>query len=276
MASDDDDSENCPICMNPSNAFTTLTCNHKFCYLCIKQTMIQCTPVCPLCRAPIDKSKVDITSAIGDIDLSDVKWLFAGRNGGWWAYESTMDRQIEDAFQAGKPEVKIEILGKKYKIDFTTMQQVGDTVSRQIKRKTAIDVPKGVAGVRQNTSASAAYSAAPLTAISATPLATSLAVFIAKSPAFNHTTGSRRAYASSSAASSAASTSASSAAFTVASSAVPIAASTAPSSAASSAVGQQSHIDPPRRTTRVRRPPLRYAVSGSSDPQSPDSSDDDT
>lgn len=177
--------DTCSICYDTLKTNITLSCKHVFCYLCIK-TVIQTNnsmgedSSCPLCREPIDGALLE--NASGDIDTlpsrnENFAWMYEGRKGGWWYYQSDHNAQIEEGYQkyidvqnmgSGgdvvimNNMVNIEVCSKPYTINFETMQQyqsyqanvVGNGYYRNIKRvdKFELDTSKGVAGVKYNTS----------------------------------------------------------------------------------------------------------------------------
>nr|QBK85429.1 MAG: WWE domain protein [Marseillevirus LCMAC101] len=121
---------------------------------------------CPICRGAIpddvyENAKMKDTAAI-EMDNVDYRWLYCGRNNGWWAYTDTHNRIIEAAFQDFLENnvdnsVSIVIYGKSYAVNFTAMTQTsphGDT--RGIKRlATDEDLEnfdetslKGIAGIQ--------------------------------------------------------------------------------------------------------------------------------
>ena len=139
----------CSICMETPELKWTLPCNHSFCYLCLKGSIETNNSGCPMCRGPIpndvyENAKMKDAPPIEMEDV-DYRWLYSGRNNGWWAYTDSHNRIIEAAFKSflqedllgggGGDTVCVTIYGKVYTINFTDMKQTsphGDW--RNIKR----------------------------------------------------------------------------------------------------------------------------------------------
>ena len=131
--------DECSICMETPELKWTLPCNHSFCYLCLKGAIESANNGCPLCRGPIpndvyENAKMkDMGSWTLELENVDYRWLYSGRNDGWWAYSDSHNRIIEAAFKSflqeemlgdgGDDSVSINIYGKVYTISFTDMTQ---------------------------------------------------------------------------------------------------------------------------------------------------------
>jgi E3 ubiquitin-protein ligase RNF146 len=160
----------CSICLDTPELKWTLPCKHSFCYLCIKGTIESTGNTCPLCRGfiPLDvyeNAKMKDMGGSMDIENIDNRWLYSGRNNGWWVYSDSHNHIIEDAYKRylqrellgseGDDFVVIHIYGKEYTINFTDMTQrspVGDW--RNVQRLSIEDLEdfeglcKGVAGIQ--------------------------------------------------------------------------------------------------------------------------------
>jgi E3 ubiquitin-protein ligase RNF146 len=158
-----DDEEICVVCIDkPVNPFT-LPCKHVFCYMCIKRVAADLKP-CPSCNAIIPEfvlEKAKVSNEIIKLEEISSKWLYSGRNSGWWYYSKEYDEIIEEAWNKCKnPEVgtksyvNINILGRNYKIDFYSMKQIATTGEiRNIKRVEILGeeeniIVKGITGVQ--------------------------------------------------------------------------------------------------------------------------------
>ncbi len=166
--------DECSICLQPKELKWALPCNHSFCYLCLKGSIEANSSGCPICRGPIpndvyEKAKMKDMGA-PEIEMEDVdyRWLYSGRNSGWWAYSDSHNRIIEAAFKSFLQEdllgggddtgsVNINIYGKNYTVNFTAMTQTsshGDW--RNIKRLASEEdlegfdekLLKGIAGIQ--------------------------------------------------------------------------------------------------------------------------------
>ena len=156
--------EDCVICLGKMVNSFTLPCDHTFCYMCLKRVAEDRKP-CPLCNALIpnfvlEKVKVSEES----INLKDVvgKWMYSGRNNGWWYYSPEHDEIIEEVWNMAKKyrpdslgsiSLNINILGRLYLIDFDKMTQSADSgVIRNIKRVEKFDEGdddvKGISGIQ--------------------------------------------------------------------------------------------------------------------------------
>jgi hypothetical protein len=117
---------------------------------------------CPVCRANIPNDVYE-NAKMAEITMKDVnyRWLYSGRNNGWWAYSDSHNRIIEDAYnsflQDSTSTTNINVYGKNYCINFSHMTQrspYGDW--RNLKRLGTIEdldnfdekSLKGIAGIR--------------------------------------------------------------------------------------------------------------------------------
>jgi len=120
-----DNGDKCGICLDNVNLPIILTCNHKFCFLCIKGT-VQFNnqdpyrnedeqDTCPLCRAPIDpdlihnqhlKTKITFNNNSNNNNIENttnskntmVCWLYESLGGGWWMYDMKSSQEIEEYY----------------------------------------------------------------------------------------------------------------------------------------------------------------------------------
>ena len=141
-------------CVNP----VRLPCDHIFCYLCIKGVAVR-NSRCALCRSPIPHgfldrpavvNKDEITSSLKQFATSH-SWFYEAKDGRWWMYEHRTSSDIETAYTEQKKNLKIQISGFSYVVDFERMVQFREGIpnrQRRIKRDTvrSADV-KGVAGI---------------------------------------------------------------------------------------------------------------------------------
>ena len=160
------DSDNeCSICLESYKLPYKLPCGHEYCYLCIKQSIESYITTCPLCRTDIPSYVSENAQLIdNNSNKTHGKWMYSGRNGGWWYYDPSTDKTIEDAYQiykakGGKSTLKVMILGNEYIIDFCEMKQirVNHSAVRIIKRAENTnedDLIKGFAGLGFKTLAS--------------------------------------------------------------------------------------------------------------------------
>lgn len=145
--------EECPICYEHLINPITLACNHTFCYLCVKATLLRGNYSCPMCRAVVDESYLEnAKTAVKHVTNQDVVWMYAGRTDGWWCYQSDHSSQIEQAYQENRKTFDIYILSILYRINFEALTQLNTAngAIRKIKRVTHPEPTsvKGVAGLR--------------------------------------------------------------------------------------------------------------------------------
>lgn len=168
-SSSEKDPNVCPVCYDPLQVPITLPCDHKFCYLCVKGSMLFGNNKCPMCRCIlpndyIEKAIVSIDEA--DVDTTKPRWMYRGRYDGWWFYQNDHNDLIETAWNrfilsrttpinddpvVMPASVDFFVGSGQYSVDFVKMTQSGSTgLSRCIKR--VLDVhfedSKGVAGVK--------------------------------------------------------------------------------------------------------------------------------
>ncbi|XP_016959374.1 E3 ubiquitin-protein ligase rnf146 isoform X2 [Drosophila biarmipes] len=107
----------CPICLQTCIHPARLPCGHIFCFLCVKGVAYK-NRRCAMCRREIPAEFLDhpqLVNGIEDICTTRAtedgyQWYYEGRNGGWWAYDSRTNGDIELAYadyeksKNGKPE----------------------------------------------------------------------------------------------------------------------------------------------------------------------------
>ncbi|XP_052845070.1 uncharacterized protein LOC128257878 isoform X2 [Drosophila gunungcola] len=95
----------CPICLQTCIHPARLPCGHIFCFLCVKGVAYK-NPRCAMCRREIPVEFLDhpqLVNGIEDICTTRAtedgyQWYYEGRNGGWWAYDSRTNGDIEIAY----------------------------------------------------------------------------------------------------------------------------------------------------------------------------------
>lgn len=148
----------CCICQEPCVNPVRLPCSHVFCYLCIKGVAAR-NNHCALCRHRINRQVVDNPSVVNRAEIqSSIKkssesqgWYYEAKNGGWWLYEQRTSAEIEKAYKDNQKQLRLQISGFYYIIDFENMIQYREEMPnrrRQIKRDMiSEDIVKGVAGI---------------------------------------------------------------------------------------------------------------------------------
>ena len=160
--------QQCLVCKRDLVLPYTTSCQHTFCYLCLK-AKFEWAQVCPECGSvlPMDiyeDAKMPTTHSHSD--PNGPVWLYQGRESGWWKYDPITNQQLEKDYQhqlATETPVSttIKIMNKSYLVDFVTMTQtptpsIFGGISRMIKRvvdpSSAKDLLiKGVAGLQIRT-----------------------------------------------------------------------------------------------------------------------------
>ena len=164
-----DDEDDCPICLGKVQLPYQLTCNHLFCYLCIKRYASYNRPECPLCRGEIDpKIFVKKNTVTRELPIR-TNWVYAARRGDFWYYDQETSDRLDELYKAfqendtgddtgddteddandDRDPPTITILGNDYLIDFDRMVQVSrrDRAKRQIKRTCDLEEGQRVRGV---------------------------------------------------------------------------------------------------------------------------------
>lgn len=159
------DDEMCSVCWGEYTLKYELSCKHKFCYLCLKQAAVSANMKCPYCQADIPESVLE-EAQISEEDYKNVathKWMYSGRNDGWWYYDPNSSKIIEEAYSKYtdvkevdsadevNTSIELNILGRTYTINFERMEQTHGINTRKIKRVgNGINIPstiKGIAGL---------------------------------------------------------------------------------------------------------------------------------
>ena len=155
-----DNEDDCSICLGVVQLPYQLSCNHLFCYLCIKRYASYNRPECPLCRAEVDP-KIFVKKNTVTRELPKrTNWVYAARRGDFWYYDQETSDRLDELYKAYQEEDKeeeedaeesptITILGNDYLIDFDRMVQVSrrDRARRQIKRTCDLEEGQRVRGV---------------------------------------------------------------------------------------------------------------------------------
>jgi len=140
----------CPLCLDEFDDeinTITLSCHHRYCYLCLKLNINNLNKCC-LCKCDINKKIIDDKNLTIDEILKNenYRWLYSShKNDGWWLYDLKTNKEIEKHYQLKKDECFIELGFKKFKIDFKNMKQNN---TRDIKRLVSMDEIKGIAGIK--------------------------------------------------------------------------------------------------------------------------------
>ena len=157
----------CPVCACSPVHPVKLSCNHIFCFMCIKGWVAR-DPRCAMCREPIPAEYVEDPLLVKVTQEKSVTeenpehdewvWFYEGRSGGWWRFEERISADIEKAFTKNpKPEsILVFIAGFQYTIDFSTMKQYRQQYpnrTRGIKREKLSNMSeeeiRGVSGIRK-------------------------------------------------------------------------------------------------------------------------------
>ena len=147
-----DTTAECCICLDKIKLSITLQCQHKFCYLCLKAAF-DVNEKCPLCRRDISQEIIDNATLETKVDTDQIRWMYSGRNNGWWYYEPSISDTIEKGYQKfldDESNLEVDIMGRVYIIDYDEMVQTYKNYSRKIQRKTDQEsvVVKGIAGMK--------------------------------------------------------------------------------------------------------------------------------
>ena len=122
---DDTEDKECAVCLQSCLQPVRLSCNHIFCFLCIKGVTINHSQTkCPICRGNISKEDltnpyvIPVSSKCLKRKLSDegetkYKWFYSGVSNGWWEYDQRTTQDINKAYElftskkdASKPKKK--------------------------------------------------------------------------------------------------------------------------------------------------------------------------
>lgn len=159
-----EETEECCVCYEPYSNPVVLPCDHIICYLCIKTTLQFGNDKCPLCKCIVPKDYLENAKAkIGTESFIEgkVRWMYAGRNGGWWYYDKVHSQEIEENYRKIRNwdeedgplpySFKLTILSQSYTINLMNDTQTNDSngAVRKIKcEKTAyLNQSKGIAGL---------------------------------------------------------------------------------------------------------------------------------
>ena len=191
--SDDEDSESsdtspeCSICRNNLRNVVKLKCGHKFCYGCIKGSILHGKKDCPYCRNPINqvlakqilRSPEKICRDIEDVNRTTTYfWVYEGRGKGWWNFDNKSNTYLERAYENwkslplanrnGASPYSMCVSGINMHIDFINMVQRNPNsgAARGIKRLSIEEMKQmeqtgeiiGMAGIRRTKDANQATS----------------------------------------------------------------------------------------------------------------------
>jgi len=96
---EDEEEEECCVCLQSYSLPHKLSCGHVFCFLCIKEIINVVAPTCPLCRAVVPTADIENAKmSTEDFEKNQrvFQWEYSGKKGGWWAYEEAAMQQIEE------------------------------------------------------------------------------------------------------------------------------------------------------------------------------------
>lgn len=153
-----DENNLCCICRENCVYPVRLPCSHVFCFLCMKGVAVR-SNYCALCRHPIPPAFLTNPSLVNrdeikiklDQNGDSYEWYYEAKSGGWWLYEQRTSCEIERAFKDGKKNVRLQISGFSYIVDFEGYVQFREDFPgrrRRIKRdKVSAGAAKGVAGI---------------------------------------------------------------------------------------------------------------------------------
>ena len=146
------------MCQEASVNPVRLPCQHIFCYLCIKGVAAR-SGRCALCRERIPPGYLDKPTVMNKEEIKSkleqstdsYHWFYEAKNGGWWMYEERASSEIEKAYTNNEKNLRIQISGFFYKVDFEEMVQYREDIPsrrRKIKRDLVqTESVKGVAGI---------------------------------------------------------------------------------------------------------------------------------
>ena len=95
----------CKICKKKYNLPCQLSCDHKFCFMCLKMYISSGNTKCYICGKFITENlrRIRIKDIIINISQwSNIKiiWIYSKRYGnGWWSYDYQSNRRIEKIYQ---------------------------------------------------------------------------------------------------------------------------------------------------------------------------------
>ena len=108
---DDTEDRECAVCLQSCLQPVRLSCNHIFCFLCIKGVTINHSQTkCPICRGNISKEDltnpcvIPVSNKCLKRELSDegetkYKWFYSGVSNGWWKYDQRTTSDIDKAYE---------------------------------------------------------------------------------------------------------------------------------------------------------------------------------
>lgn len=133
----------CDICCDDFKYPITLSCGHKFCFMCAK-TIKETNGYCPTCNSQIVENLDKITMKNVEKTTQEVfpcvRWIYNSRDATkWWYYDENINGIIENAHQSwliNKVQPNSLTIGSRfYDINFDNMEQTGSQRVRKIIRK---------------------------------------------------------------------------------------------------------------------------------------------
>lgn len=97
--------DQCSICLDEPKLSIKLTCNHVFCFLCIKSVKLSHYDAkCPNCREPISdeilqKIYYDPEENRIEEDQLEYQWLYSTKKNGWWKFDPEHNVELEELYQ---------------------------------------------------------------------------------------------------------------------------------------------------------------------------------
>ncbi|CAG2110201.1 unnamed protein product [Medioppia subpectinata] len=149
----------CAVCMSSPVFPIQLSCEHIFCYLCVKGVVNNDnTSKCPSIDANVLKHPKFVANGVNSCDrpvgaFDTIQWFYEGRKGtGFWAYDHSNAVILEEAFINDQKMCEITISGVIYCVDFVRQiqyQKYQTSRKRSIRRDllSNIESAKGIAGV---------------------------------------------------------------------------------------------------------------------------------
>ena len=147
----------CAVCLQPCLQPVRLSCNHIFCFLCIKGVTINHSQTkCPMCRGNISKEDLKnpfvlpVSSKCLKRELSDegetkYKWFYSGVSNGWWEYDQRTTQVINKAYELFTSSKKDVLTPKKKRRKKTSKD--GDDIEEKLCSRSASTNEILIAGV---------------------------------------------------------------------------------------------------------------------------------
>jgi len=109
-----------------------------------------------MCRGDLDRELYEGAKGQEIASLeelrTEIKWVYAGRNEGWWYFDPETSKEIDLAWVEGEDKIEIEVSGYEYTMDLNELEQNSHNgMVRKIKRVDEEDtdgmIIKGIAGL---------------------------------------------------------------------------------------------------------------------------------